>query len=257
MYLIDRSRASTFHFLVILCGAPSYGVGQESEIATQAGVPAIRLVNPGVSRMMLGSFVKAFDVQYTGSLQEGIFFDQEEFLGALRAVVKLHYRQSALYSSMNGNDFGQRLKKLVDERLRDNKTFAEELGVSMDYVQAMMVEAISVSNPSARLLKRMSILLGESVSFLLGEKEQDDAIYRESKESFFAWVGESGESVDARTAAEIFDGWKTEYSAHKVESSLISFRAEVKPMGKADWDQKFRLAKLKKPALKQGLMFGS
>lgn len=41
MYLIDRSRASTFHFLVILCGAPSYGVGQENEIATQAGVPAI------------------------------------------------------------------------------------------------------------------------------------------------------------------------------------------------------------------------
>ena len=73
VYLIDRSRASTFHFLVILCGAPSFGVGQENEIATQAGVPAIRLVNSQVSRMMLGSFLRSFDVQYTGSLKEGIF----------------------------------------------------------------------------------------------------------------------------------------------------------------------------------------
>jgi hypothetical protein len=76
--------------LVILCGAPSYGVGKENEIATQAGVPAIRLVNSQVSRMMLGSFAKSFDIQYTGSLKEGIFFDEEEFAKALRAVRKLH-----------------------------------------------------------------------------------------------------------------------------------------------------------------------
>src|SRR5260370_27439035 len=120
VYLIDRSRASTFHFLVILCGSPSYGVGQENEIATQAGVPAIRLVNSQVSRMMLGSFVKSFDIQYRGSLQEGIFFDEEEFAKALRTMVKLHYRQSALYSSMNVDDFGPRLQKLIDARALDN-----------------------------------------------------------------------------------------------------------------------------------------
>jgi transcriptional regulator with XRE-family HTH domain len=256
VYLIDRSRASTFHFLVTLCGAASYGVGQENEIATQAGVPAIRLVNPHVSRMMLGSFAKSFDVQYTGDLREGLFFDEEDFVKALREIVKLHYCHCALYSSMNGNDFGPRLKKLVDKRVLDNRAFAEELGVSLGYVQAMMVEPISVSNPSARLLKRMSILLGESVSFLLGEKEQDDAIYRESKESFYAWVGESGESVDARTAMEIFDGWKTEFFAHKVESSPTSLRDEVKPVRKADWDEMFRRAKVAKPVSKQRLMFG-
>jgi transcriptional regulator with XRE-family HTH domain len=257
VYLIDRSRASTFHFLVILCGAASYGVGQENEIATQAGVPAIRLVNPYVSRMMLGSFVKSFDVTYSGSLQGGIFFDEEDFMKALRAVVKLHYHHRALYSSTKGDDFGSRLKKLVDERARDNKAFAEELGVSLDYVQAMMVEPISISNPSARLLERMSIRLGESVSFLLGEKQQDDAIYRESKESHNAWVRESEEGVDARTAAEIFDGWKKDYFAHEVESSPISLRSEVRPMRKADWDEMFRRAKANKPTPKQRVMFNS
>jgi transcriptional regulator with XRE-family HTH domain len=257
VYLIDRSRASTFHFLVILCGAASYGVGQENEIATQAGVPAIRLVNPQVSRMMLGSFVKSFDIQCTGSLQEGIFFDEEEFVKALRSIVKLHYCHSALYNSVNDNDFGPRLKRLVDERARDYKTFAEELGVSLDYVHAMMVEPISISNPSARLLERMSIRLGESVAFLLGEKQQDDVVYRESKENFNAWVRESDESVDARTANEIFDVWKKEYFTRKVESSPVSFRAEVSPMGKADWDEKFQHAKVRKPTSKQRPLFGS
>jgi transcriptional regulator with XRE-family HTH domain len=259
VYLIDRSRASTFHFLVILCGSPSYGVGQENEIATQAGIPSIRLVNSQVSRMMAGSFLKSFDVQYTGNLKEGIFFDDGEFTKALQEIMKLHYRHGALYSGTNGHDFGPRLKNLVDERTRDYKTFAEELGVSLDYVQAMMVEPIAVTNPSARLLERMGILLGETVGFLLGEKEQDDSIYRESKEAFNAWVRESEEGVDARTAAGIFDQWQTNYFARTVESSPISLRNEVKPMLKADWDEMFRHARAKKPASvsKQRMMFGA
>lgn len=222
--------------------------GQENEIATQAGVPAIRLVNSQVSRMMLGSFLRSFDVQYTGSLKEGIFFSDEDFTKALRGIVKLHCSHGALYSSMNGIDFGPRLKKLGDERIRDSRAFAEELGVSLDYVQALMVEPLAVTNPGARLLERMSILLGESVGFLLGEKEKDDAVYRESKENFNAWVRESGDDVDARTANEIFDQWKIDYFARKVEISPVSLRSEVRAIGRADWDGMFRLAKSKKPA---------
>src|SRR6202020_3365944 len=59
VYITDRTRASTHDFIILFCGAPSYGVGQENEIATQAGVPAIRLVPQGLSRMMIGSFAKA------------------------------------------------------------------------------------------------------------------------------------------------------------------------------------------------------
>jgi len=257
VYLVDRSRASTFHFLVILCAKASYGVGQENEIATQAGVPAIRLLNSGVSRMMRGSFVKSFDIEYTGNLDDGLRFDEGRFADALRAIVKLHFHHSALYSSMNGDDFGPRLKKLVDERAPDNRAFAEELGVSLEYVQAMMEEPFAVSNPSARLLKRMSIRLGESVGFLLGEKQQDDAIYRESKENWRTWVDESGENVDAHIALEVFDQWKTEHFASKVESSLTSFRAEAKPVQKTDWDERFQRAKANKPASKSRSLFSS
>ena len=70
VYLTDRSRASTNDFIILFCGAPSYGVGQENEIATQARIPAIRLIPPTMSRMMLGSFIHAEDIMYSGTLQE-------------------------------------------------------------------------------------------------------------------------------------------------------------------------------------------
>jgi transcriptional regulator with XRE-family HTH domain len=56
VYLIDRSRASTYDFIVMLCVSPSFGVGQENEIATQAGLSAVRLIPRGISRMMKGLF---------------------------------------------------------------------------------------------------------------------------------------------------------------------------------------------------------
>ena len=43
VYLTDRSRASTYDFIILLCVSPSYGVGQENEIATQAGRKRKRL----------------------------------------------------------------------------------------------------------------------------------------------------------------------------------------------------------------------
>ena len=67
----QTSRASNHDFVIIFCGSPSYGVGQENDIATQAGLPAIRIAPKGVSRMMLGSFIKSFQVNYDGRLKAG------------------------------------------------------------------------------------------------------------------------------------------------------------------------------------------
>src|SRR5262249_11852148 len=75
VYLTDRARASSHDFIVLFCGSPSYGVGQENEIATQAGVPAIRIAPAKLSRMMGGSFLQAIDVSYDGSLETEIHID--------------------------------------------------------------------------------------------------------------------------------------------------------------------------------------
>ena len=83
VYITDRSAASAFDFIVLFCAEPSYGVGQENEISTQAGLPAIRLVPESMSRMMRGSFIRSTDVVYSGSLATSVDFDKTQFQKAV------------------------------------------------------------------------------------------------------------------------------------------------------------------------------
>jgi len=58
--------------------------------------------------MMLGSFVKSFDVPYTGNLKEGIFFDEAEFVKALRSDFKEDFISTRSFRASDdeiGRDF--------------------------------------------------------------------------------------------------------------------------------------------------------
>jgi transcriptional regulator with XRE-family HTH domain len=240
VYLTDRSRASTHDFLILLCAEPSYGVGQENEIATQAGIPAIRLIPDGMSRMMLGAFVKAIDLRFTGSLREGINFSPDDLRGALREIRRLYFHYRPLFRGMNGKGFGERLRKLIDTRTGGYLKFAEDLGVNLTYIHALMDEAPSVSNPSICLLKKMAIILQEDVSFLIGESDEADPIWTESKTSWHAWVtGTPG--LDAAVAVTIRDDWRDQYHSQKAQPSMSSFRKPKRAMQrKTDWDALYK-----------------
>lgn len=243
VYLTDRSRASTFDFIVIFCASPSYGVGQENEIATQAGLPAIRLIHPGISRMMSGSFLHAIDVEYSGSLERGITFEGKEVAKALRQIRKTHFRHRALFRGMNGNDFGQRLRGLLDDRSGDYKGFAADLGINLLYLESLMNEPFTVSNPSARLLKRMSVLLSVSVGYLLGEAFETDSVLRESLGTWNSWV-DSTPGLDAGIANRIKKEWQEDYgrSRKPAAASLVSLRDINGGMRSTDWDKKYQEA---------------
>lgn len=241
VYVTDRSRASTHDFIVLFCGPPSYGVGQENEIATQAGVPAIRLAPPdGLSRMMLGSFVRADDVPYSGTLDSGISFDEGRLREALREVRQRYFRTRALYCAINGGGFGKRLRKLIGGRCNGNYLqFASDIGISLPYLHRMMDEPIIVTNPSALILRRMAHRLGERVAFLLGEAEENDAVWLESNTSWRSWF-ERSQSVVPRIAFEMRDEWRNSYKAEKREEQTVaSFRKPSRLMREADWDKKY------------------
>jgi transcriptional regulator with XRE-family HTH domain len=244
VYRIDRSRASTFDFVVLFCASPSYGVGQENEIATQAGLPAIRLVPAGISRMMSGAFIQAHDVPFEGSLGAGVNFDHSLFRQALTDVKRTRFKHRALFKGMNGNDFSLRLKRLIDDRSGDYQSFAHDLGVNLDYVQAMTSEPFAVTNPSSRLLKRMAVLLNVSVGYLLGETPEVDPTFVESMNSHRRWIQKTP-GLDAGTAQEIADEWKHRYGVNRAESSLISRRdtqakRQQVAMSEADWDKLYQ-----------------
>jgi len=207
VYLTDRSRASTSDFILLFCVEPSYGVGQENEIATQAGLPAIRLMPSGISRMMSGSFVNAIDVSYSGSLKGQVLLDLAAVKSAFDSIRKAHFRLRPLYKTMNGNAFGPRLRKLIDERSGDYRLFASEVGISITHLHTLMDEQFAISNPSVRLLKRMAIRLGATVAYLIGDSEETDPIYVETHSSWRRWIDSN--AVDAKTAISLRDEWPT------------------------------------------------
>lgn len=234
VYLKDRSTASTYDFLVIFCAEPSYGVGQENEIATQAGIPAIRLVPAKLSRMMAGSFILSYDVPFQGSLSTRISFDEETLKDALRWARKTGIKHQALHARLNGKGFGPRLRQLISDRYGDYQKFADEIGVALHYVHALMDESIAVSNPSIRLLQRMGSILRVSVGHLIGEGEEDDPIWVESNASWNSWMRD-GTPKDGRIAIAIRDEWRANYKAARLEESLASSRRNVKAMRTRDW----------------------
>jgi transcriptional regulator with XRE-family HTH domain len=243
VYVTDRSRASTHDFIVLFCAAPSYGVGQENEIATQAGVPAIRLVPPtGLSRMMLGSFAHAIDIPYSGDLKTRVVIDDEKLRAALREIKSSFFQSHALYRKMNGEGFGRRLRKLIDDRCNGGyNQFAKDIGVSLRYLHKMMDEPFIISNPSALLLRRIAHRLGERAAFLLGEQQESDPIWVESNASWQSWIDKTP-SLDARVVLQLRRDWRNEYAIEKrdQQASIASFRKSTRAMRETDWDKRYQ-----------------
>ena len=241
VYITDRSRASAFDFIVLFCAEPSYGVGQENEISTQAGLPAIRLVPKSMSRMMLGSFIRSTDVEYSGSLATTVDFNESAFKEALREIRKLYFRLKVLYRNMNGNEFGERLRHLINDRTSGGyAAFADDIGIGLGYGNAMMEEPFTVSNPSARLLMRMSARLSVSVGYLLGESPQVDPIITESKASWLRWLKDSP-NINGALAVEIWEDWEEQVGYARAASvgsaRNLTGRTAMKV---TDWDRGYQ-----------------
>jgi transcriptional regulator with XRE-family HTH domain len=244
VYLLDRSRASTHDFVILFCGDPSFGVGQENEIATQAGAPSIRLLPATrVSRMITGSFLRAIDITYTGSLSTGISLPRDQVLDALRQIRKLHFRHRALYRGVQKRDvFGDRLRLLIEDRCQtDNAQCAYDLGISLDYLLTLLNEPISVSNPSAKLLARLARLLSTQVGYLVGEAEEADPVWVASMASWRQWIA-STTGIDAGLAHLMQEKWSDEYRTvtRARDPSLTSFRSTPQIMKEEDWDARYQ-----------------
>jgi len=237
VYLTDRSQASSFDFVILICAFPSFGVGQENEIVTQAGLPAIRFVPSGISRMMGGSFLDAVDIEYTDDLGTAVQYSKEKLIAALNEVRTKIFEQRALYRK-KADDFRMRLSALIKDRCGNNLTFSRRLGVDIRYVDALLNESLAVSNPSAQLLKRMSIILHVRVGYLLGETEETDPIWAESMANWNEWACNS-RGLDASVVVTLRNEWRDHFrEERKIESSPISTRPvdQVrKAMSIEDW----------------------
>jgi hypothetical protein len=194
----------------------------------------------GISRMMSGSFISAHDIRYSGTLERQIIFEKDELRQALAEIRKGYFRHRALYKGMNGEGFGTRLRKLIDERCNGYEQFASDLGISLSYLHILMDEPLAVSNPSLRLLKRMALRLGERIAYIVGESDESDPVWIESNASWRSWINQTP-GLDAGIALRVRDNWRHEYANHRREQlTNASHRAGSKRMGETDWDRRYQ-----------------
>jgi transcriptional regulator with XRE-family HTH domain len=131
-----------------------------------------------------------------------------------------------------------RLSTLIKDRCGNNLTFSRRLGVNIRCVDALLNESLAVSNPSAQLLKRMSIILHVTVGYLLGETEETDPIWAESMANWNEWACNSW-GLDASVVVALRNEWRDRLrQERKLESSPISTRSVSqirKAMSIEDW----------------------
>jgi transcriptional regulator with XRE-family HTH domain len=255
VYRTDRSHASAHHFIILFCAEASYGVGQENEIATQAGLPAIRIVPKTISRMMTGSYLRTMDVPFSGTLQTRVEFDKQVLREKLRAVRKQIFQIRAYYGGPNGNVLSSRLKSLLASRDLSIGELAERIGVGPDYVEAMCKEHVIVSNPSIRILRRIARQLNVPTSFLLGEEY--DELWNESRAAWYRWVRKTNR-LNGEIAVRIWEEWESEYAQFVQVNgapSQASHRSQSPQMDEQRWDERYQSKARSAHADNEGTLF--
>ena len=98
--------------------------------------------------MMVGSFIHAEDIEYSGTLKTSISFDVAMLRNALRRIRDSYFRHRAFYRVLNGEVFGKRLRRLIDSRCNgDFNQFATDIGISPFYIHKLMDEPVPRHNP--------------------------------------------------------------------------------------------------------------
>lgn len=166
VYEMDRKRVLAAGLLVVIADHPSYGVGQELEIAGSVGTPTI-LVRPQsstpISRMVAGSFLNLLE-EITYSSPEELEHKLRRCLGRNTERVRAFRRSSATSLPTN---LGVRLREMREAVGLNMQEAAQKIGVSHRLLQAIEEQDTAYHNAGIHMLGRMLVAYGRSCAELL------------------------------------------------------------------------------------------
>ena len=178
VYWIDRERVASADLLFILADQPSFGVGQEAEIAANAGVPLAIFSSEGikVSRMLRGvparilAEVEFSDIEDLGSKAADLF---KEHKSRLRVRVRIREREYHLR-------LGNRVRELRQDRSLSLESLAEETGVETNHLKALETRPEQVTSVSLVQLRRIARALGVSPAEMLRDQSGKDQEFEQT-----------------------------------------------------------------------------
>jgi hypothetical protein len=186
IYILDRWRVAESDFVVMSLDTPSFGVGQEAEMACSMGIPIIAFHYKGyhVSRIIRG-IPTLFTGEGTTVPSEGIISYEDvqnysdlknDLIATVRKLQKSIKRVPTNVHSIQS--FSERLRKAIAKSGKSISQVAIEAGFTEAFLHSLLnnyklIEKIfeRYSNPGLWVLRRLSETLNVRISSLVGEEE--------------------------------------------------------------------------------------
>lgn len=181
VYWIDRERVASADLLVIFADAPSIGVGQEAEIAANAGVPIaiFHSASVNVSRMLRG---------IAGRIVAQISFeDQADLENKAASFFKENRSRLHLSRKTSEREYHLRVGNRVREIRDALKLSIEELGeraeVGVELIRSLETRPEQLTNISLVNLRRIARALNVSPVELIRDQSTKDQEFEDLRNS--------------------------------------------------------------------------
>jgi len=212
VYRLDRKRVIAADMLFVIANRPSFGVGQEIEIASSCSTPIILLVREGakVSRMVTGS---------PANIIEEIYYKTpEELERKLRKTLTLNLdkvrKWHSSVRSIATTHIGHKFVNLRREQGYDSITeFADKIGISPRLLEAF--EQGEYQNIPLYLIEKLAISLGSSLSALLSPVSPHKLLMTSKNDSNIRLLENTAKKLrwDTSTFLELRDDYDRQLAA--------------------------------------------
>ena len=165
VYKIDRTKVNQSDLMVLLASSPSFGAGQEIEIARNALIP-ITIAYKGGSR--ISRMVKGVPVEYKDLLEYADLADFENKLSATFDYYNLRIDSIRdLRRSIKSTVIGKQIRKARERKEMSMGTLAEKVGLTADEINLLESGSTFEINPSFMLLMTLSEALDCDVADII------------------------------------------------------------------------------------------
>lgn len=152
VYAIDRGQVLSRDLLILMTHVPSFGGGQEVQLASGALIPIllIRPVGKPVSRMLLGIPSLMYEVVADDETLESKLSE------ALDIVRTISASRREFINRFDKVGIGGRIRAIREERAMKREDLADHVGLSVEEIRCIEEEPVSVSSPTLIVLRKLT-----------------------------------------------------------------------------------------------------
>jgi transcriptional regulator with XRE-family HTH domain len=227
-------------FIVLDSRFPSFGAGQELEIAANGGIPVVLLKPRGadISRMVTGTFARLFIVEFA-SAEDLAARLHAEFTALVAELANLYRGETYSFRHTEEDEtFGQRLKRIRSQMRLDESTVARLVGVATHAIEQFEKD---LGNPSTTQLHRLAAVLQTSVAHLVEgvatRPEETNPVLRKSKDTLRSFA--LGSNVSLQQSEQLWQEYVEKYMSARMNVA----EARSEPLTEAEWSRRFAALK--------------